>query len=105
MIHPQVHLRIPCYDFYFLYLARFTQILHNKLALPESKASESNAASSKGTVAAPMQKCAKAAVNFRSTGGKGATNGKGKGGESGAPPGKGFRKSSGPPVAKKPRKS
>ena len=41
MIHPQVHLRIPCYDFYFLYLARFTQILHNKLALPESKASES----------------------------------------------------------------
>ena len=31
MIHPQVHLRIPCYDFSFLYLARFTQILHSKL--------------------------------------------------------------------------
>ena len=67
--------------------------------------SESIAASSAAIVAAPIQKSAKAAVDSRSTGGKGATNGKGKGGKSGAPPGKGFRKSSGPPVAKKPRKS
>ena len=37
MIHPQVHLRIPCYDFSFLYLARFTQILHSKLILTKEQ--------------------------------------------------------------------
>ena len=27
MIHPQVHLRIPCYDFYFLYSGQFAHLL------------------------------------------------------------------------------
>jgi len=27
MIHPQVHLRIPCYDFYFLYPGKFADLL------------------------------------------------------------------------------
>ena len=27
MIHPKVHLRIPCYDFYFLYPSKFAILL------------------------------------------------------------------------------
>ena len=35
MIHPQVHLRIPCYDFYFLYSGQFAHLLGTTESHPE----------------------------------------------------------------------
>ena len=35
MIHPQVHLRIPCYDFYFLYSGQFAHLLGTPRATPK----------------------------------------------------------------------
>ena len=34
MIHPKVHLRIPCYDFYFLYSGQFAHLLGTPRAGP-----------------------------------------------------------------------
>ena len=36
MIHPQVHLRIPCYDFYSLYSGRLAALLGSPNAAPKS---------------------------------------------------------------------
>lgn len=36
MIHPQVHLRIPCYDFYFLYSGQFAHLLGTPRASPKA---------------------------------------------------------------------
>lgn len=36
MIHPQVHLRIPCYDFYFLYSGQFAHLLGTPRASREA---------------------------------------------------------------------
>ena len=37
MIHPQVHLRIPCYDFYFLYSGQFAHLLGAPRAGPKTR--------------------------------------------------------------------
>jgi hypothetical protein len=35
MILPQVHLRKPCYDFYFLSIIKFGQLWQNNLVIPK----------------------------------------------------------------------
>jgi hypothetical protein len=37
MILLQVHLQKPCYDFYFLYYAKFAQVFSNQVPLPAPK--------------------------------------------------------------------
>ena len=37
MIHPKVHLRIPCYDFYFLYSGQFAHLLGTPRAGPKTR--------------------------------------------------------------------
>ena len=37
MIHPQVHLRIPCYDFYFLYSGQFAHLFDAPRERPEDR--------------------------------------------------------------------
>ena len=37
MIHPKVHLRIPCYDFYFLYSGQFAHLLGAPRAGPKTR--------------------------------------------------------------------
>jgi hypothetical protein len=46
MIHPQVHLRIPCYDFYFLYSGQFAHLLGTPRASREGPAYGTNSKSS-----------------------------------------------------------